>query len=107
MEDSIYEDIKLSKEISDKRGQTWRPEDYGFILVKGDGTQRGSKWIYRNMELLRLSLNEWVLKKERGREKEKGNNGEFVDIKHVHTVWKLVIDSKDLADVYLTSGLRG
>lgn len=104
---SIYEHIKLSKTIQDAKGNTWRPEDYGFQLVNKDGEEKGSKWVYRNFQLIRLSKEEFILKKERTVNKTKDSNGLFLDEKQVFTLWKLIIDSKKLADTYLTKGLRG
>lgn len=80
----------------------WKPEQYGFRLLVGDGKERGSKWEKDKFTLIRLSETLWVLKKNVGTIiTDKGKQAKLV------TKWHLVIDRKSLADIYFSSGLRG
>lgn len=92
-EDIIYnEDINIY----------WTPEDYGFEHVEGIRTERGARWEKGKFILIRLSETLWVLKKNVGTiTTENGKKAKLV------TKWHLVIDRKNLADIYFTSALRG
>lgn len=85
----------------------WSPSEYGFKLIV-PGTDKinpvWKKWTNsgRVFMLIRIARTLFVLKKEVKNTDENGSETIRRLIKF-HTV----IDSKPLADVYLTSGLRG
>lgn len=81
------------------------PEEYGFKLVKGDGNAvsvwKSTKKIRGNFILTRYSHTLFVLRKQ-----VKFKEGETFGVKLV-TKWHMIIDRKELADIYFNSGLRG
>jgi hypothetical protein len=96
----------MSEVISEFRDIGWKPEDYGFIqIIEGkDNTKAAWKKFYKDKAfvLIRLSDTLFVVKKEL---RTTNNNG--VKEMKLLVKWHMVIDSKELADIYLTKGLRG
>lgn len=101
MEDKV--DNKEEEIIEDKNNLFWKPEEFGFTKVYGDGIDRGSKWIKGKYTLVRLSSTLWTCKKVIGSIED--NKG--ITKSKLVTKWHMVIDNKELAKIYLTTGLRG
>ena len=81
----------------------WKPEEFGFELIAGDGLDRGSKWTKGKYTLTRLSPTLWIMHKTIGYVHKDGTPSKAKLV----TKWHMVIDSRELAKLYLTTGLRG
>lgn len=105
--DKDTEEDEVIKVNNPSKDLFWKPEEFGFERITGDGLDRGSKWVKGKYTLTRLSITLWIMHKTIGYVDVTHDNGNVTKKAKLVTKWHMVIDNRDLAKLYFTAGLRG